>query len=254
MQWKLAAVSGHGCRYNCLLTQEMRGTYLNVKCEDVSSMLSGKSLMPNFTINLIPINDKTLIMPYSVNNLHWVLILADVKKRAYRCFDSLNLEHHSQWKSNFLAYLKSRNNSSMEKIQVTGWKLMPFGATLPTQGNHDTNNCGVYILMYVFHLLQKGNVNWNAEHFRKNLAFHILRQAPNMKYLCGFCGEDEFPKCRQPDVPGEVTTATMIRCETCRRWFHHHCDESVKAVPYKEVCSDSFTYKCELCTKFQQTR
>jgi len=245
---------------NAAISERMRSTFINVRSKDALSIIKRDAWDKNF-VTFISINRKTLIMPVLLER-HWCLIWVQIEKKAYRFFDPMHIEARCRmYFEEVLDYLTFYNRTARMKVDTHGWTIMELGESFPEQ--KDVINCGVFILYYIFRLLKlEGSARIDPCAYRLEIARFLLANAPNMRYLCGICARDEFWRPQDvfnqdmKDLKAQKTPTTimrMVRCETCRRWFHHFCDNSIKDVSFSEICSETYKYVCEVCKAFTHT-
>ena len=123
---------------NSFFMQKMDGT-----------ISTNKSLLRGFNKIGVRICDlKMLLLPYNIDNVHWVAIVCNVQSRAITSFDSLTGSHHD-------ALLKLKmflESSEVCSTNDTAWKIMQ--RTDEECRQHNGYDCGIFTaVQLVLHML-----------------------------------------------------------------------------------------------------
>jgi Ulp1 family protease len=164
----------------------IRQKYINVLCIDSRDFLRGVIRENHITLKLA-FSNRTLVMPVNMSGNHWCLVLADFEKKSYQFYDPLNLQRNScLYKSEFLRFIKNRNQSSAEKLDTDGW-TNPALENVPHQEDTDVDNCGIYVVYYALRFMAA----FQKQNFARNLPGKFLLRGFSSSvrtcdiYVCG---------------------------------------------------------------------
>ncbi|CAA2962349.1 transposon, CACTA, En Spm sub-class, partial [Olea europaea subsp. europaea] len=224
------------------MTALLRKSFINFRHFDTRGCLECPEVRARDREHVFQIafGKRTLIMPYGFND-HWFLIVADLSKKEYSCYDSLQQWSSDTFFNEFLHFIDIRDQHADEKIGSGGWRTTPMRPGLPKQS--DAVHCGMYVILYAMVVMgiESAPADFSPSRYRQSVAHKILENSMQMWHLCVKCGKNEFD--------GGMNAAEMLQCEECCRWVHHKCDKCLHSFKKDVLRSEKFHYICVLCTK-----
>jgi len=124
-----------------------------------------------------------------------------------------------------------------EKYQFPELTLVSCTET-DVKAQQDTYNCGVYVLYYIYNIINKRAffINFQPSEFRLTMQNYLLQNSKNMTNMCMYCGVFE----------NEHIKTKWVDCTYCCRWVGIQC------IPLTYRLDDYVTgsFKCLLCLDY----
>lgn len=183
-----------------------------------------------------------ILLPYC-SGAHWCLFIVDVEKGTCThlnpYFDESESKIDERSKicfKNFIKFMNNENQKSKFGVKNKKWTYTVFPANKrPLQSKNDLQNCGCYVLyyMYCLGLGIEFDLNFNPEEFRKEIANLLIENSECMEKTCVYCfGKKE---------------SDYFTCSICERMVHAKC--LIKHAN-EEIQFDPITI-CPRCLKYQ---
>ena len=119
------------------------------------------------------INNKIIYIPYNIDNIHWVLIVADLNQNKLFYYDSLKTQDDYLWEG----HCNNIQNSLTEIYSIKSvWSKSELILSNPQQING--YDCGIYVLMYIELLTHDIDLNFepsDATRFRLKVAHSLMQ-------------------------------------------------------------------------------
>lgn len=91
-----------------------------------------------------------LLVPVNKSNVHWALLVVDMKNMEIKAYDSLRLSCRTELHT-LMCYLKTEHVEKQQGVLSANWTLTDSNDNnIPMQGNG--YDCGVFVCMYAFYL------------------------------------------------------------------------------------------------------
>lgn len=187
-------------------------------------------------------NNNIILMPWRVNDNHWILIVINVDSKMFTIMDPLNTNERIK----MIRFREVHRVLSSNFIYIDGNKLPRMSINnnmfenVPEQT--DGSNCGVFILYYAFTIMNKKcfDSTFDPVTYSTFLKKYLLENSEDMTNVCLYCGWNSNK--HRPDI-GKATT-DWVCCESCFRWVAQQCIFKDKN---KTLNFDIVEFKCLLC-------
>lgn len=162
-----------------------------------------------------------LIMPFLVNNNHWVLALVDFNLKRFYYVDSnfCSTTNSNFYFKNFINFIDSADFfKDLNSYNINKWELYNYDC----KQQIDNTSCGIFVLLNILTILRSKNLNefdfMNLEepdNFRNYLKQYLILNSDDISDFC-LCGNR---------IPNSI-----VRCEKCQRPFCDNCTKSKKCL------------------------
>lgn len=216
-------------------------------CNKVEELISNTEVHETLVNKLNFKKNCKVIMPWNINNSHWIIVFLDFKLKECVIMDPLNptINHYNSEIINREYVLRfQRVGKALKKhcfyddgpIPDLAW-VQCKNSNVPTQ--LDSFNCGVYIIYYAMTMMDNTEFcfNFNPNTYRDYLKCVLLENSGDMTNICLYCQRHENKH------KGKLIE--WVSCTSCFRWVAIDCI----SIEYRLDDYNNSDFYCILCDK-----
>lgn len=190
-------------------------------CNKVNELISNTEVHETLVNKLNLKKNCKVIMPWNINNSHWIIVFLDFKLKECVIMDPLNptINPNSEIINREYVLRFQRVSKALKKhcfyddgpIPDLAWVQCKNSINVPTQ--LDSFNCGVYIIYYAMTMMDNTEFcfNFNPNTYRDYLKCVLLENSGDMtNIICLYCQRHEDKH------KGKLIE--WVSCTSCFRW------------------------------------